>query len=84
MLNASYPSTNPDGGGPDDWYVWNAHSKDHDISDPASITAYAIGIRLRGAPAASPGVRNIIRSATCAAADKPEVAIGPEVPAVGA
>ena len=77
MLNASYPSTNPDGGAPDDWYVWNAHSKDHDISDPASITVYAIGLRRRGAPAGSPGVRSDIYTATCPATNKPEVWIDP-------
>jgi vibriolysin len=29
------------------WDGWEARSKDHQISDPSPITAYAIGIRLR-------------------------------------
>jgi vibriolysin len=71
MLNASFPSPNPNGDG--DWYIWNAHSKDHDISDPASITVYAIGIRLRGAPVNSPGVRSFIIAQTTPPTDKPQI-----------
>jgi hypothetical protein len=72
MLNASFPSQ-PLGNG--DWYAWNAHSKDHDISDPAELTAYVIGIRLRSAPLGSPGVQNLVLSATCPAMNKPSVDI---------
>jgi hypothetical protein len=75
MLTASFPRANPNGDG--DWYIWEAHSKDHDVVDPAQLTVYAIGIRLRGAPAGSPGVRNFIVSATSPAADKPFIGVDP-------
>ncbi len=51
---------------------WEARSKDHDISDPAQITAYAIGIRPR--PGAKK-VRNIIRSAIGAVAAHPQAQV---------
>jgi len=38
LLTASFPASNTS---------WEVRSKDHDISDPAQITAYAIGIRPR-------------------------------------
>ena len=38
LLTASFPSSDT---------TWEVRSKDHDISDPAKITAYAIGIRQR-------------------------------------
>jgi len=72
MLNASFP-TQPLGNG--DWYGWEAHSKDHDISDPAQLTAYAIGMRLRSAPLWSPGVQNSVQSATCPPMNKPAVGL---------
>jgi len=72
MLTASFPRANPDGDG--DWYIWEAHSKDHDVSDPAALTVYAIGIRLRSAPAGSPGLQNIVTtSATTDPTDKPQI-----------
>ncbi|MBV8370353.1 MAG: hypothetical protein JO036_15710 [Candidatus Eremiobacteraeota bacterium] len=39
LLTASFPSGD---------LTWEARSKDHDVPDPAVITAYAIGIRHRG------------------------------------
>jgi hypothetical protein len=36
------------------WDGWEARSKDHKIADPAVITAYAIGIKLRSAPHGAP------------------------------
>jgi vibriolysin len=38
LLTASFPNSDES---------WEARSKDHDISDPAQITAYAIGIKSR-------------------------------------
>lgn len=40
LLTASFPNSNSS---------WEARSKDHDISDPSKITAYAIGLRPRSA-----------------------------------
>jgi hypothetical protein len=61
MLNASFP-TQPLGNG--DWYAWEAHSKDHQISDPTHLTAYVIGVRLRSAPENFLGVQNHVESTT--------------------
>jgi hypothetical protein len=52
LLTASFPNSDKS---------WEARSKDHDISDPAQITAYAIGIKPK------PGtkkVSHIIKNAT--------------------
>jgi hypothetical protein len=70
MLTASFP-VQPLGDG--DWYAWEARSKDHQISDPALVSAYAIGIRLRSAPEGAPGVQNNVLSRTSPLTDKPEV-----------
>jgi hypothetical protein len=70
MLTASFPFQ-PLGNG--DWYGWDVRSKDHQISDPAIVSAYAIGIRLRSAPVGAPGVQNYVASLTSQATDKPEV-----------
>jgi hypothetical protein len=70
MLNASFP-VQPLGNG--DWYAWEAHSKDHQISDPSVLRVYAIGIRLRSAPFGSPGVQNQVKLEISQPADKPEV-----------
>ena len=67
MLTASFPGETAEG----DWFKWEAHSKDHQISDPAQLTVYAIGIRLRSAPAGSPGVQNFIQIATGGGLDDP-------------
>jgi vibriolysin len=47
---------------------WEARSKDHDISDPAQITAYAIGIRPKSG---AKKLAHVIRSATGAVAAHP-------------
>ncbi len=39
LLTACYPDSDS---------TWQAHSKDHDVSDPSLITAYVIGIKHRG------------------------------------
>ncbi len=67
MLTASFPGETAEG----DWFKWEAHSKDHQISDPAQLAVYAIGIRLRFAPAGSPGVQNFIQIATGGGLDDP-------------
>jgi hypothetical protein len=73
MLVASYPRSGPD---PSDWYIWEAHSKDHEISDPAHLTVYAIGIRLRSAPVNSPGVQNKVNIVgTTDRVDKPQLTL---------
>lgn len=41
LLTASFPAT---------FDVWEARAKDHGISDPATVTAYVIGIRARSGP----------------------------------
>jgi vibriolysin len=40
LLTASFPNSSSS---------WEARSKDHDVSDPSRITAYAIGLRPRSA-----------------------------------
>jgi hypothetical protein len=62
-LTASFPNGE---------HSWEARSKDHDISDPAQITAYAIGIKPR--PGAKK-VRHIIRSATGPVAPHPSAQV---------
>jgi hypothetical protein len=78
MLTASFP-IQPLGNG--DWYAWKAHSKDHQIFDPARLTAYAIGIRLKSAPEGAPGVQNhVVFDTDSQPASKPEIlspVIGP-------
>jgi hypothetical protein len=75
MLTASFARTTDTSDNPD-WYIWEAHSKDHEILDPAHLTVYAIGIRLRGAPVNSPGVANrLFLAATTVAEDKPELLV---------
>jgi hypothetical protein len=63
LLTASFPSSDS---------AWEARSKDHDVSDPSRITAYAIGIRHRTA-----GIRvaHVIRSATGGVAPHPNATI---------
>jgi len=59
LLTASFPNSDNS---------WEARSKDHDISDPSQITAYAIGIRPK------PGKKrlsHLIKSATGAVAAHP-------------
>lgn len=46
LLTASFP-VSPDGGST--YTGWEAHSKDHVLPDPATITVYAIGIELPAA-----------------------------------
>jgi hypothetical protein len=53
MLTASFPHKSAAGL----WDGWEAHSKDHQITDPAQLTAYAIGIRLKSG---APGVKNTV------------------------
>lgn len=63
LLTASFPSTASS---------WEARSKDHGIYSPASITAYAIGIRHRS------GVRRVagtIRAVTSVAAPHPDAVL---------
>jgi hypothetical protein len=52
LLTASFPNSASS---------WEARSKDHDISDPAKITAYAIGLKPRSA---SVHLKHIIKNAT--------------------
>jgi hypothetical protein len=52
LLTASFPNSNSS---------WEVRSKDHDISDPSRITAYAIGLKPRSA---SVHLHTIIRNAT--------------------
>lgn len=49
ILTASFPNSN---------VSWEARSKDHDIADPAQITAYAIGLRSRTGVALQQNVWN--------------------------
>jgi hypothetical protein len=63
LLTASFPSSDNS---------WEARSKDHDISDPAQITAYAIGIRPR---TTANHVKHIIKSAKGAVAAHPSATV---------
>jgi hypothetical protein len=67
LLTASFPTSDS---------AWEARSKDHDVVDPASISAYAIGIRPR---TGTPKVVHTIKSATGLAAAHPSasVCLGP-------
>ena len=66
LLTASFPNSSSS---------WEARSKDHDIADPARITAYAIGLRSRTGVA----LQGIVQSATGAVAQHPmtQVALAP-------
>jgi hypothetical protein len=59
LLTASFPSSD---------HTWEARSKDHDISDPSRITAYAIGARPRSG---NKKLMHFINSATGASAPHP-------------
>jgi hypothetical protein len=63
LLTATFPTSDS---------AWEARSKDHDVPDPASITAYAIGLRHR-----SGAVRLMhqIKSATSAPAQHPTTSV---------
>jgi hypothetical protein len=63
LLTASFPNGE---------HSWEARSKDHDISDPAQITAYVIGIKPRPG---SKKVRHIIKSATGPVAPHPNAQV---------
>lgn len=63
LLTASFPTSDAS---------WEARSKDHDISDPAAITAFVIGIRHR-TPKVT--VRHHIQNATSAVVPHPAVQV---------
>lgn len=65
LLTASFPATDT---------VWEARSKDHGASDPATITAYAIGIRARNGQAPKTFVQTSVSSV------KPHPAKGETLP----
>jgi vibriolysin len=58
LLTASFPNSDTS---------WEARSKDHDIADPAQITAYAIGMRSN----TGASLQRIVKSATGAVAAHP-------------
>jgi hypothetical protein len=63
LLTASFPNSDQS---------WEARSKDHDVSDPARITAYAIGIKPRSGPQKA---KHIIKSAQGAVAPHPSARV---------
>jgi len=63
LLTASFPNTD---------HSWEARSKDHDVSDPSRITAYAIGARPRSG---DKKLMNFIASATGASASHPNAQV---------
>jgi hypothetical protein len=59
LLTASYPYPSYlDTSG--NWVGWEARSKDHQVSDPSTITAYAIGIRASCTNSLHPTVKNYV------------------------
>jgi hypothetical protein len=63
LLTASFPTSVA---------AWEARSKDHDLADPARITAYAIGIRHRSGNVT---VSHVIRETTGAVAAHPSARV---------
>jgi hypothetical protein len=63
LLTASFPNSDNS---------WEARSKDHDVSDPAPITAYAIGIKPRSG---THNVTHVIKSAKGATAAHPSARV---------
>ena len=63
LLTASFPTSD---------VAWEARAKDHDISDPAAITAYVIGIKHR---TPNVRVRHHIQSATSHVVPHPSASV---------
>jgi hypothetical protein len=63
LLTASFPTSD---------LSWEARSKDHDVSDPSRITAYAIGMKPRSA---TKKLTHVIKSATGAVAAHPSARV---------
>jgi hypothetical protein len=63
LLTASFPTSDSS---------WEARSKDHDISDPAAITSYVIGIRHKTPQIR---VRHLIQSATSSVVPHPSTQV---------
>jgi hypothetical protein len=64
LLTASFPTSDK---------AWEVRSKDHDVSDPSQITAYAIGIRRRQANGKK--LQHEIKKATGATAAHPSAQV---------
>lgn len=66
-LTASYPSNDS---------TWSVASKDHLVSSPATITAYAIGVKWAAGRSASSALANQITSSTSDPLPHPQASVG--------